>query len=155
MQSALAAVGVNMSFMEILSEWQSVLLWASGLSLLAALATLAGVPWVVVRLPRDYFTRPRREVWRLPSSRPVVGLALAIFKNLLGLVLVILGLIMLVTPGQGLATLLIGFLLMNFPGKFRVEQWLVSRSGVMKGLNWLRLRQDKPPFDEPAAERDH
>jgi hypothetical protein len=50
---------------------------------------------------------------------------------------------------------LIGFLLMNFPGKFRVEQWLVSRSGVMKGLNWLRLRQDKPPFDEPAAEKDH
>jgi len=155
MQSALAAAGVNMSFMEILSEWQSVLLWASGLSLLAALATLAGVPWVVARLPRDYFTRPRREVWRLSSSRPFVGLALAILKNLLGLVLVILGLIMLVTPGQGLATLLIGFLLMNFPGKFRVEQWLVSRSGVMKGLNWLRLRQDKPPFDEPAAERDH
>ena len=91
----------------------------------------------------------------MPSSRPFVGLALAILKNLLGLILVILGLIMLVTPGQGVATLLIGFLLMNFPGKFRAEQWLVSRSGVMKGLNWLRLRQDKPPFDEPAAERDH
>ena len=87
--------------MEILSEWQNVLLWASGLSLLAAVATLAGVPWVVVRLPRDYFTRPRREVWRMPSSRPFVGLALAILKNLLGLILVILGVIMLVTPGQG------------------------------------------------------
>ena len=141
--------------MEILAEWQSVLLWASGLSLLAAVATLAGVPWVVVRLPRDYFTRPRREVWRMPSNRPFVGLVLAILKNLLGLVLVILGVIMLVTPGQGLATLLIGFLLMNFPGKFRAEQWLVSRSGVMKGLNWLRLRRDKPPFDEPGVERDH
>lgn len=124
-------------------------LWASGLSLLATIATLVGVPWVVVRLPEDYFSRPRREVWRLSSSRPVAGLTLAIVKNLLGLVLVVLGLIMLLTPGQGLATVLIGLLLMNFPGKFRLQRWLVSRGGVMKGLNWLRLRRGKPPFDTP------
>ena len=137
--------------MEFLSEWQQPLLWASGLSLLAAVATIIAVPWVIVRLPQDYFTRPHRVVWRASSSQPLLGLLLALLKNLLGLVLVLLGLIMLVTPGQGLLTLLIGLLLMNFPGKFQLEQWLVSRSGVMRGLNWLRRRQDKPPFDEPPV----
>jgi hypothetical protein len=69
-------------------------------------------------------------------------------KNLLGLLLVVLGLIMLVTPGQGIVTLLIGLLLMNFPGKYHLERWLVLRPGVLKGLNWLRRRQGQLPFDQ-------
>jgi len=64
-------------------------------------------------------------------------------------VLVLLGVIMLVTPGQGLLTLLIGLLLLNFPGKYRLERWLVLRPGVLRGLNWLRRRHGEPPFEAP------
>ncbi len=135
--------------MEFLSNWQQPLLWASGLSLLALIVTIFGVPWVVTRLPTDYFVRPERVVWRSSFDAPLLSSAIAVFKNLLGLLLVVLGLIMLVTPGQGIVTLLIGLLLMNFPGKYYLERWLVLRPGVLRGLNWLRHRQGKLPFDQP------
>ena len=134
--------------MEFLSNWQQPLLWASGLSLLALIATIVGVPWVVTRLPKDYFVRSERVVWRASFDAPLLSLITAMLKNLLGLLLVVLGLIMLVTPGQGIVTLLIGLLLMNFPGKYHLERWLVLRPGVLKGLNWLRRRQGQLPFDQ-------
>ena len=135
--------------MEFLSNWQQPLLWASGLSLLALIATVFGVPWVVTRLPKDYFARTERVVWRTSFDTPVLSLIISMLKNVLGLVLVILGLIMLVTPGQGIVTLLIGLLLMNFPGKYHLERWLIMRPGVLRGLNWLRRRQGQLPFDQP------
>jgi hypothetical protein len=53
---------------------------------------------------------------------------------------------MLFTPGQGILTILAGLLLMNFPGKYRLERWLVQRPGVLSSLNWLRTRRGKAPF---------
>ena len=135
--------------MEFLTTWQEPLLWASGLSLLAAVATIVAIPWVVTRLPQDYFASEDRHAWRDTSDKPVLVLALGVIKNVLGLLLVLAGLIMLVTPGQGVLTLLIGFLLMNFPGKYRVERWLVLQPGVLRGLNWLREKRGHPPFDTP------
>jgi len=135
--------------MELALDWEQLLLWATGLSVVAVVAALIGAPWVVTRLPHDYFSRPRREVWRASSQEPVFALVLGVIKNLLGLVLVSLGLIMLVTPGQGLLTLLAGLLLMNFPGKYQLERWVVLRPGVLRGLNWLRQRQGHVPFDKP------
>jgi hypothetical protein len=131
-------------------DWQQLLLWGTGLSLVALVGTIIGVPWVVTRLPHDYFSRPRRAVWRDTADEPVFALVLGVFKNLLGALLVLLGLVMLVTPGQGLLTLLVGLLLMNFPGKYQLERWLVLRPGVLRGLNWLRSRRDQTPFDTPA-----
>jgi hypothetical protein len=130
-------------------DWQPLLLWASSLSLLAVIATIVGVPWVVGRLPGDYFVRQERVTWRESSAEPVFAMILGTLKNLLGLLLIVLGLIMLVTPGQGILTVLIGLLLMNFPGKFRLERWLVMRPGVWRALNWLRHRQGQMPFDVP------
>jgi hypothetical protein len=129
---------------------ETILLWASGLSLLGLVATAAGVPWVVARLPHDYFNQAHRAVWRLRAEEPWYALLLGGVKNLVGALLVLLGVVMLVTPGQGLLTLLVGLLLMNFPGKYQLERWLVRRPGVLKALNWLRARRDQPPFDPPA-----
>jgi hypothetical protein len=135
--------------MDINLDWQQLLWWVSGLSLLAVVASILGVPWVVTRLPSDYFSRPERVVWRASSDEPIIALIVTALKNLLGLLLIILGLIMLVTPGQGILTLLIGLLLMNFPGKYHLERWLVLRPGVLRGLNWLRHRQGHAPFEAP------
>lgn len=131
-------------------EWEQLLLWGTGLSVVAVIATLIGVPWVVTRLPGDYFVRERREAWHASSGEPLFALVLGVLKNLLGFVLLVLGVIMLVTPGQGLLTLLAGLLLVNFPGKYRLERWLVRRPGVMRALNWLRGRRQQPPFDVPG-----
>lgn len=138
--------------MEVLETWQQPLAWASGLSLLTAVVTVLAVPWVVARLPKDYFAREERRVWRLTAGDTFFGLLLGLLKNLLGLLLIILGIIMLVTPGQGVLTLLIGLLLMNFPGKYRVERWLVLQPGVFRGLNWLRHKRGNAPFDMPVQD---
>ena len=131
-------------------QWQPLLLWASGLSVLLLLATLVAVPVVVTRLPKDYFVRDERRVWRDYADAPIYTLVLDSIKNVFGLLLVVLGAIMLVTPGQGLLTLLVGLLLMNFPGKYHLERWLVLRPGVLRALNWLRSQQDREEFQRPG-----
>ena len=136
--------------MEFFQNWQEPLLWASGLSLFALVATILCIPWVITRLPCDYFVRSERVVWRVASVHPFLALIVSVLKNVLGMFLVILGVIMLVTPGQGILTLLIGLLLMNFPGKYRLERWLVLRPGVLRAMNWVRRRQGYIPFDAPG-----
>ena len=131
-------------------DFQQWLLWASALSLLAIVAAIVGVPWVVTRLPHDYFSRAHRQSWRKTKREPWFAVFLGLLKNLLGGLLVALGLVMLVTPGQGLLTLLAGLLLMNFPGKYRLECWVVLRPGVLRALNWLRGRSGPAPFERPG-----
>ena len=80
---------------------------------------------------------------------PLIALLLGALKNLIGALLLVLGVIMLFVPGQGLLTMLIGLMLMNFPGKYRLERWLVRRSGVLNSLNWLRRRRGRAPFKAP------
>ncbi|HBO12715.1 MAG TPA: hypothetical protein DD491_08020 [Halieaceae bacterium] len=120
--------------------------WITGASLLSAVATLLAMPWVVTRLPENYFNHHERESWRRSNSEPVVALLLGLLKNAVGALLLVLGIVMLFTPGQGLLTILAGLLLMNFPGKYRLERWLVQRPGVLRSLNWLRTRRGKAPF---------
>lgn len=130
-------------------DWSVVAWWATGLSLLALVATAIGVPWAVSRLPYDYFSSTERHVWRSRPNAPVTALLLGVVKNVFGGLLVFLGVVMLFTPGQGLLTILIGMLLLNFPGKYRLERWLVLRPGVLRGLNWLRHRHGRRPFEAP------
>jgi len=129
---------------------ETLLWWASGLSLVGLVATVVAVPWVLARLPHDYFNEAHRAVWRFSGGEPWYALLLGAVKNIVGAVLVLFGLVMLVTPGQGLLTLLVGMLLMNFPGKYQLERWLVRRRGVLTALNWLRKRGGHRPFDPPA-----
>lgn len=126
-----------------------LVLWGTVLSLGTLLVVILVVPLVLARLPTDYFSDPQRHALRDEEGGAGRWLFTAC-KNLLGALLALLGLIMLLTPGQGLVTLLTGLLLMNFPGKFRLERALVAREGVMRALNWLRRRQGRPPFDPPA-----
>ena len=132
-------------------HWQGLLLAASAASLFIGVATVLAVPWIVTRLPPEYFSRQRRETWRSEFQRPLPALVLVLVKNALGFVLALLGLVMLLTPGQGVLTLLVGLMLMNFPGKYRLERWLVQRAGVLRGLNWLRRRRGQVPFAPPAS----
>ncbi len=117
-----------------------------GLSLGSLLLSLLLLPCFVARIPEDYFSHPHRHRLSAESRHPLLDLAISGLKNLVGLILAIAGLIMLFTPGQGLLTLLVGLMLMNFPGKYRLERWLVMRPGVLKAINWLRRRGGHPPL---------
>ncbi len=135
-------------------DLEQVVLLGTALSGVAFVAAIIGVPWVVARLPSDYFNQPNRSVWRELNREPWYALVLGGLKNLLGAALLLLGIVMLVTPGQGVLTLIAGMLLMNFPGKFELERWLVGQPGVMRGLNWLRRRHGEPPFEAPRPREE-
>lgn len=133
----------------LLERYQPLLLALGGISALMALATLVCLPWVITRLPANYFVRNERVVWRDLAEEPAGALVVIAVKNGVGFFLVLLGAIMLVTPGQGVLTILAGLMLMNFPGKFQLERWLVLRPGVLAGLNWLRALRQREPFEAP------
>jgi hypothetical protein len=122
-------------------------LWAmAAASLVMFVATLLIVPALIVRMPHDYFARERRP-WRPWGVRhPLLRLVIETGKTLLGLLLVTSGVLMLVLPGQGVVTILVGLTLMSFPGKYRLERWIVSRRPVRRVINWLRRRAGKRPL---------
>ncbi len=125
--------------------------WITVLSL-GTLALMAiAVPWVVTRLPADYFSNPRREPWRRSGEEPLLAIIGTVLKNVIGAALVVLGFLLIFTPGQGVLTLLAGFMIMNFPGKYRIERWPVQRTGVLRPLNWLRQKRGQPPFLPPTG----
>ena len=140
--------------MDGISEWLSAnqelvrLLGTSSLAMLVI--TILVLPLVVMRLPENYFTPDHREPTRKSEHRgPLYALAV-IVKNIFGLVLILVGMAMLVLPGQGALTILVGIALTNFPGKFAIERWFVRQPGVSRTLNWIRSKVGKPPLAMPT-----
>ena len=67
-------------------------------------------------------------------------------KNIAGLIFILAGMAMLVLPGQGLISILLGLSLTNFPGKYRLERFLISRPAILRSVNWIRRKADKDPL---------
>ena len=44
------------------------------------------------------------------------------------------------------ASVLIGAMLMHFPGKRRLELALVRQKALLRALNWMRRKAKKPPL---------
>lgn len=101
------------------------------------------LPVIVVRLPADHFVR-EHHVGEGP--RGWLDWIWHIGKNLLGFVFVLGGLAMLVLPGQGVLTIVIGILMMDFPGKRKLERRLLARPAVLKVVNKMRAKRGKPPL---------
>ncbi len=133
---------------DIVSFVQQHLEWLVTLSLLTFVGLLILVPAVVINLPADYFHFDKRHP--VKSRHPLIKLIVSLIKNLLGAALVIAGLIMLLTPGQGLLTLLVGLMIMNYPGKFKLERWMVTQLHLLPAINWLRARYQKPAMELPS-----
>ena len=129
-----------------LENWSGWLLLASLLVLVIAALLL---PPLIGRMPEDYFVHQRRRRIGDTDRHPLVALLFEALRNLVGAALVCAGLVMLFTPGQGLLTLFAGLMLMNYPGKFALERWLVSRAGILGALNWIRRRRGRPPLQAP------
>lgn len=121
---------------------------ASGIQLLLVIV-------VIVRLPSNYFLDPaERQLWI--DHHPLVRFALLTGKNLLGLVLIALGLVLTLPgiPGQGILTMLLGIMCIDFPGKRRWEIRLVSLPRVLRTINAWRKRAGRPPLQLPHDASD-
>jgi len=129
-----------------IQEHRAVLYGLAAASFVMFVGTLIAVPALIVRIPADYFAREKRPPSRWTDQHPMVRLALAIGRNALGCVFIVAGIAMLLLPGQGMLTMLLGFLLLDFPGKYRSEKWLLSRRSVCRAVNWLRRRAGRDPL---------
>jgi hypothetical protein len=108
----------------------------------------AGVPWFVARVPTDYFSRRELEQMHIaPAPRSLWRVVGRVLKNLLGLVLVLAGIAMVFLPGQGLLTIFVGLLLLEFPGKRRLERRLIGWGPIYRAINGLRRRAGRPPLE--------
>jgi len=131
---------------------ESWIAWAGSLSLVVLVASAVAVPILVRRLPDDYFLENSPAAEAIRERHPVMRIAFLVVKNLLGGILLLAGIVMLVTPGQGVLTILIALMLMNFPGKRRLEIRLVRLAPVNRAVNWMRRRGGKGPLLLPDPE---
>jgi len=133
-----------------MQEWirdnDALLWWLAAASVVVFVGTLVAMPFVVSLIPENYFTRDRRGGGPWRARHPAVRWSLIVLKNLLGVVFLLAGLAMLALPGQGLLAMLVGVVLLDFPGKFRLERWVIGRAPVRRGVNWLRQKRGRPPL---------
>src|SRR5689334_5839343 len=90
--------------------WRSVLIGAL-IFVGSFLVNLAIVSFILVKLPADYFSKSNKE--RFASVKnPVLRVLVIVGKNILGVLLVALGVVLSVpgVPGQGLLTILLGIM---------------------------------------------
>lgn len=109
------------------------------LSVAFFVGSLMAIPWIVRRLPADYFARPR----------PKHSLAKKIALNVAGVVLIAAGIVMLILPGQGIVTVLIGLSVLDLPIKHKILRWLLQRRKIQEGVQRLRSKAGKPPLVIP------
>lgn len=148
-------------FVSFLQDHKAAFWWIALGSAAIFVGSLMLVPWLVTRIPADYFLSQHRPTLPFANRHPLLrGLGL-VAKNLVGFILVVAGLAMLFLPGQGLLTIVIGMLLVDFPGKHRLEGNIIRRRPIARSVNWLRQKRGVEPLNlepldlEPRPEKDH
>ena len=136
----------------LLHEYRAVVGWIAIVSGVVFVGSLIAVPWIVVRIPEDYFASPRRPRTRFASEYPVLRWTIWTLRNVLGVILVLAGLVMLVLPGQGILTLAVGLLMMDFPGKHQIERRVIQSRLVIQPINWVRRKADVRPLQLDEAQ---
>jgi hypothetical protein len=134
------------TFLSSLWSDESLLLIIGFISLLLFLLTLILIPWLILRIPEDYFSAQKRNPLLGRMRHPVIGITILALKNLFGVVFLVLGILLLVLPGQGLLTMLLGIIMIDFPGKYRLERWFVSQGSILRTVNWLRKKGKRAPI---------
>lgn len=118
-------------------------------SVVTFVASLIIVPIILARLPSNYFLAENSTQIVSKTNKSVFFGVNKLIQNIVGVFLILAGIAMLVLPGQGVLTILIGLGVTNFPAKYKLERKLVSKKSVFKSLNWMRKRAGKEPFIYP------
>ena len=133
--------------------------WLGAVSLFLLCLTVFFTPWLIAQLPHDYFLKRA-----MPAVTPdnqsageqtsavssiaklvwVTGIKL--LRNVLGVLIILTGLLMMLTPGPGLVTLVLGLSVCDFSAKQRLLSQTVNQPKVFLALNWMRRRHGKTAF---------
>jgi len=111
----------------------------------ASLAMVLGSAWgakrFIVNAPPDYFVRP-------PPRRTATA---RVLRVLIGVPIVLAGVAMLVLPGQGVLTIVLGLLVLDLPIQRRVAKWLVAKPAVYRTISAWRSAAGRPPLEMPLG----
>jgi hypothetical protein len=125
-------------------EWfvdnRSLLIWLSFFSAIFFIISLIALPWLVGLIPEDYFFNTTTDSQNANEDNFFYKLAMKIGKNALGLVLLAGGVLMLFLPGQGLLTIFMGAVLIDYPKKKLIERRLIKIGFILKCLNCFRIK---------------
>jgi hypothetical protein len=122
------------------------------LSTVASIIYLVLMAYIITQMDQRYFIHLHNctdELILIPHPsylKRSLNYLLYAIKVIVGIGLLICGLLMLVLPGQGLLTMLIGLSLLPFPGKHRIEKAILGQKSVRTSLNWIRKKAKKTPF---------
>lgn len=132
-------------------------LWASltlgqvllgvGLFLVSLTVSFLAIGIVMVKIPPNYFSSHYERDF-LPNSSWLVRWGAVIAKNVLGVFLILLGIVLSLpgVPGQGILTILLGLIMLDIPGKRPLEARIIKRPAVLSAINKLRAKYGKPPL---------
>jgi len=132
-----------------LMGYSSILIGLGGLSVLILVFSIAGMGWFIAQIPADYFIHNKRQAKHWNKYSAQARIVIIIFKNIFGGIMLLSGLFLLVLPGQGLLTMIIGLLLIDYPGKFQLEQKIISIPSIFRSLNWFRAKARKTNLLHP------
>ena len=131
--------------------WQSLtlnqVLLGLGIFVVSLAFSFASIVIVLVKIPANYFSTHYKQDF-LPDSSWIVRWGAVIAKNLFGVFLILLGILLSLpgVPGQGILTILLGIIMLDIPGKRPLEAKIIQRPAVLSAANKLRLRWGKPPL---------
>jgi hypothetical protein len=133
------------SFLDSLT-WSNIALGV-GLFLGSLLLSFAAIAIVMVKIPANYFSSHYKQDF-LPNSPWIVRWGAVLAKNVFGVFLIILGILLSLpgVPGQGILTILLGLIMIDIPGKRPLEAKIINRPAVLAAVNRLRERYGKPPL---------
>jgi hypothetical protein len=115
------------------------------LSIVFFVGSLIAIPFILVRLPADFFDIRVPRPW-MEDHHPVLRVMGHLVKNVVGAIFLFAGFLMLFLPGQGILTMLIGISMLDFPGKRKVEAKLIGQPTVLNAINGMREKFGKPPL---------
>lgn len=115
------------------------------LSVVFFVGSLIAIPFILVRLPADFFDTRVPRNW-MENHHPVLRLLGHIVKNAVGAIFLFAGFLMLFLPGQGILTMLIGITMLDFPGKRKLEARMIGQPAVLSAINNMRQKFGTPPL---------
>ena len=138
--------------MQWLLEYWQALSWgtigiAVGAFLLSFALSFVAIAIVLVKIPANYFSSHYKEDF-MPDSPWMVRWGVVVIKNIFGVILILLGIMLSLpgVPGQGILTILLGLIMLDIPGKRPLEAKIINRPNVLSVANKLRAKYGKPPL---------
>ncbi len=125
-------------------QYEQYFVIAGIISAIVFVVSLLLTPYLLGLIPQKYFVGENPHKLELEHIGHVIAV---VIRSIIGLILLLAGIIMLVTPGQGIISIVLGLFLMEFPGKRKLELKLINHDPTYKALNWLRNKANKPPLE--------